>query len=85
MALLWRATNRDKSYTMKFQLFVSVAAAAGLAVASGAAAYTGENLAPQAKMTMDEASVIALKARPGKITDRELEAEKRWVGTAIFF
>jgi hypothetical protein len=76
MALLWRATDRDESDIMRLQLFVSVTAAAALAVASGALAYTGEKLASQAKVSMDEASAIALKARPGKITDRELETEK---------
>ena len=52
-------------------------AAAFLAVAlPGAAfAYSGENLAPEAKVTMAQATAIALKARPGVVTDRELERE----------
>lgn len=41
----------------------------------GAQAYSGENLAKTAKVTMEQATQIALKAKPGKITDRELERE----------
>jgi uncharacterized membrane protein YkoI len=39
------------------------------------AAYVGAKLAPNAKITMDQARAIALKARPGQITDEELENE----------
>ena len=38
-------------------------------------AYTGEELAKYAKVTLTEARAIALKAFPGKITDEELEKE----------
>ena len=38
-------------------------------------AYSGENLAHQAKVTMVQATTIALKARPGTVTERELERE----------
>ena len=53
----------------------------GLAVAQtaepGATAptYVGATLAPRAHITIAEARVIALKARPGQITDQELENE----------
>jgi uncharacterized membrane protein YkoI len=40
-----------------------------------ATAYTGEQYAKQASITMQRAEQIALKAQPGKITDRELERE----------
>ena len=70
---------------MKNRAFLSLAAAGSLALASGARAYTGENLAPRAKVTMDEASAIALKARAGKITDRELEQEKGGSGLRYSF
>ena len=40
-----------------------------------AMAYTGQELANQAKISMPEARAIALKAYPGKITDEELEKE----------
>ena len=44
-------------------------------LATPALAYTGQNLAPQAKVSMAQARSIALKAHPGKITDEELERE----------
>ena len=37
--------------------------------------YSGQRLAKKAGVTIDEAAAIALKARPGTITDRELEKE----------
>lgn len=51
--------------------FISVSPA----LVGGALAYSGENLAKSAKITMEQATQIALKARPGKITDKELERE----------
>ena len=49
----------------------------GLAVSApvAARAYTGQELAPQAKITLAQARTIALKAAPGTITDQELERE----------
>jgi len=41
----------------------------------GAQAYSGETLAMHAKVSMAEAQSLALKARPGTITDQELEKE----------
>jgi hypothetical protein len=38
-------------------------------------AYTGEELAKDAKVSIAEARAIALKAHPGKITDEELERD----------
>ena len=38
-------------------------------------AYAGHELAAQAKIGLDHAQEIALKARPGAVTDRELEKE----------
>ncbi len=56
---------------------VSVAVFGGTAVAASAATrgYAGQQLASKAKVTMAEATVIALKAHPGRITDKELENE----------
>ncbi len=49
---------------------------AGLLIASSAAiAYSGQEMEKDAKVSMQQASAIALKARPGTITDRELEKE----------
>ncbi len=64
-----------------------ICAAAFLAVGlpSAALAWSGENLAPRAKITMDQATAIALKARPGTVTDRELEREGGGSGLRFSF
>ena len=48
---------------------------AALCIALPASAYTGENLARFAKVSLEQARQIALKAHPGVITDQELERE----------
>src|SRR6516164_7036575 len=48
-------------------------------------AYSGEELAKYAKVTLAEARAIALKAFPGKITDEELEKEKGGSGLRYSF
>ena len=59
---------------------------AGAAIYSSAAfAWTGEKYAPQAKITMDQATAIALKERPGTVTDRELEREHGGSGLRYSF
>src|SRR6478736_3155976 len=45
------------------------------AVPSHLLAYTGEKLAKGAKVSIEEARAIALKAQPGTISDEELERE----------
>ncbi len=50
-----------------------------------ALAYTGQELAGKAKITLDEARSIALKARPGSITDEELEKERGGSGLRYSF
>jgi uncharacterized membrane protein YkoI len=62
-------------------------ATAGLmvTVASGAFAYTGQDLASKAKVKIDDARAIALKARPGAITTEELEKEKGGSGLRYSF
>jgi uncharacterized membrane protein YkoI len=50
-----------------------------------ALAYTGENLAKDAKVSIAEARAIALKAHPGKITDEELEREPGGTGLRYSF
>ncbi|MGI8526708.1 MAG: PepSY domain-containing protein [Pseudolabrys sp.] len=50
-----------------------------------AAAYSGQELAPQAKVSITEARAIALKAHPGKITDEELEKERGGTGLRYSF
>ena len=47
-----------------------------LAMLSGAAvAYSGQQYAHQAKVSIEQARQIALKSHPGRITDEELERE----------
>ena len=48
-------------------------------------AYTGEKLAKGAKVSIDEARAIALKAQPGTISDEELEREKGGSGLRYSF
>jgi hypothetical protein len=48
-------------------------------------AYTGEKLAAGAKVNIEQARAIALKARPGTITDQELEKEKGGSGLRYSF
>jgi uncharacterized membrane protein YkoI len=69
------------------QKSVVVLAALGLTLAgSGAAsAYSGEQYAAKAKITMDQATAIALKAQPGTVTDKELEKESGGSGLRYSF
>ena len=56
-----------------------------LAVAGPSAAYTGQELAGKAKITIEQARAIALKAHPGQITDEELERERGGSGLRYSF
>ena len=56
-----------------------------MAFAANVFAYTGEQLAKEAKISLAQARVIALKAHPGKITDEELEQEKGGSGLRYSF
>ena len=47
--------------------------------------YTGQELAPHAKVSLQQARAIALKAVPGRVTDQELEKSLAGVGSAIPF
>ena len=54
---------------------VALAMAGAAAQAAAPNSYTGKELAPMAKVGLGQAQKIALKARPGEVTDRELEKE----------
>jgi uncharacterized membrane protein YkoI len=54
---------------------LALALVGSAALATTAKPYVGHELAGQAHITLAQAQVIALKARPGQITDRELEKE----------
>ena len=71
----------------KTMLFVGFAALCALAVGAPmtAFAYTGQELAPSAKVSIEQARAIALKAAPGRITDEELEKERGGSGLRYSF
>src|SRR5579859_4801407 len=66
-------------------LATALLGAALATLAINASAYTGEELAGKAKVSMQQARSIALKAHPGKITDEELEQEKGGSGLRYSF
>lgn len=79
---------------MKSNLILAAVAAAVLASPALATAdpaqpvpahFKGDKLASKAKLTLTEAEDIAVKARPGTVTDRELEREKGGSGLRYSF
>ncbi len=54
-------------------------------IAFSAQAYTGEKYAKDAKISIEEARAIALKAFPGKVVDGELEHEEGGSGLRYSF
>ncbi|MCB5944367.1 PepSY domain-containing protein [Acidocella sp. KAb 2-4] len=54
-------------------------------LAAPALAYTGQDLAGGAKITIDAARSIALKAQPGNVADEELEKESGGSGLRYSF
>ncbi len=76
---------------MKSVLFAGLIGAfalAGYAYAETAPAnphYAGDKLATKARIDIDQAQAIALKARPGTVTDKELETEKGGSGLRYSF
>jgi uncharacterized membrane protein YkoI len=64
-----------------FRLSTSLLLVSGMA----AFGYTGEKLEKTAAIKMPQAMAIALKARPGTISDRELEREKGGSGLRYTF
>jgi uncharacterized membrane protein YkoI len=63
----------------------TIATGAATAVSSPARAFSGEELAAEAKIGLDEARAIALKAFAGTIEDEELEKEKGGSGLRYSF
>lgn len=47
--------------------------------------FAGESLVRHARITIARAQAIALKARPGKVTDREIEKERGGSGLRYSF
>ncbi len=70
----------------KMKLHIVSGAAMTLMMATlPAMAYTGEELSHQAKLSITDARVIALKAYAGTITGEELEKEKGGTGLRYSF
>ena len=67
------------------QTFMTAGLAVMVVVAPAYAKLKGENLARDAKITLAVARHIALKTRPGTITDQELEKEKGGSGLRYSF
>lgn len=67
------------------RLPASLVVLGGLCALASAHAYTGQELATQAKVTIEHARELALKAHPGKITDQELEREAGGTGLRYSF
>ena len=70
------------SQAMKFYFLSAIGV---MLLASPAIAYTGQELAKDAKIGIEQARTIALKAHPGKITDQELEKERGGSGLRYSF
>jgi len=70
----------------RFIIGLGLTALASATVAMAApAAFKGAELMPRAKVTLAAATATALKARPGTITDSELEKEKGGSGLRYSF
>lgn len=70
----------------KSVVYRSLALAGLLSLSATASfAYTGQELAGNAKIPVEQARSIALKAHPGAITDQELEKEKGGSGLRYSF
>jgi uncharacterized membrane protein YkoI len=77
--------NHSSSRSRGRHVVATLLAGGALAFYTVAIAFTGEELAKDAKIDIQAARDIALKARPGKITDEELEKEKGGSGLRYSF
>ena len=77
--------NQSLSIIRGRNVIATLLASTSLAFCTLAMAYTGEELAKDAKIEIQAARDIALKARPGKISDEELEKEKGGSGLRYSF
>ena len=62
------------------KILATLAGFVAILAACPAFAYKGESLSPHAKIGINHARAIALKAHPGAITDEELEREAGGTG-----
>jgi uncharacterized membrane protein YkoI len=70
--------------TVKKQIIISLGLVLTVAAAN-AFAFTGQELTGEAKINLEQARAIALKAYPGKITEEELEHENGQDGLRYSF
>lgn len=71
---------------MKLKLsIISTAVIAACSFTMNAQAYDGSKYIKDAKITMDQAQALALKAYPGTIVERELEHKKGGSGLRFSF
>src|SRR5487761_749348 len=78
--------NRNKKEKYMPKSIIAALLIASFIGGSGAAlAYSGQELAPQAKVSLEQARTIALNVRPGQITDQELEKENGGSGLRYSF
>ena len=70
---------------IRIAVLASIAFSVAMGSVAGAATYAGQQLANKAKITLDDARAIALKARKGDVTDQELEKEKGGSGLRYSF
>ncbi|MHB1677127.1 MAG: PepSY domain-containing protein [Sulfuriferula sp.] len=78
--------NTPAQKPARYFRIVSIAMVTALfGAATAAHAYSGEKLAPSAKITITEARTIAVKTYPGKIVKAELEKEKGGSGLRYSF
>src|SRR5262249_52424420 len=75
--------SQPMEHPMKTLLGVAVIVA--LTLGAPAFAYTGQNLARHARISLKRAEAIALHVRPGRITDRDLERERGGSGLRYSF
>jgi uncharacterized membrane protein YkoI len=93
-----KVTAGAQEIKMKHQWIAPIATVLTLGLACGGAeakaslpksasspAFTGHRLAHSAKVTLAQARTIGLKARPGEITDQELETEHGGSGLRYSF
>lgn len=81
---VWKAHGAQKSKSSILQ-FASIFAIATVLAIPAARAYTGQELAAQAKIGIAEARMAALKAHAGKIIAEELEKEPGGSGLRYSF
>src|SRR5258705_13672006 len=77
--------TRGSIMPQALKLSLSAAGLMLLTAATPAMAYTGQELAKDAKISVKQARAIALKAHPGEITDEELEKERGGSGLRYSF